>query len=399
MKASVLGVGVALLLCTSVLAVPSVSLDGSLYIYTTGHNTSGGQNYANIAKLPWTGGTAGALNGSFFNTLNHNYDSIPFGYSNFDLYDHNLYLDVMEGTNSPRYPTVWKVDGATGAGTSVFVAASGQPGYNRSMAVDRATGDIYFASSGDTRATRLHDGNSDGDYKDAGEMTALSQPVSLWAGGGSHYQDAEFYNGWMYFTTGATRTPGYFVSRLHALPSDDCSVALQRLSFPGFPSVGDPWSDGPSYLAAGDPNKNGKVEIYAHLGASGDPVASGFIGHWEDADGDGVMTAAEMIDKFSVGSSARDLELVTDGTHWMLLYINSSAQVRYINLTDNGMLAAETGTLFTTGLAPSNSDFIHLKMDQTLAAIPEPATMTLLAAGAGAGLLGRARRRRVGRPR
>ncbi len=393
MKACVLSVGVALILCTSVVAAPSVALDGNLYIYTTDNNTVAGYHYANISKLPWTAGVAGAANKGFFNTINHNADSLGFGYSNFDLYNHNLYVDVMDNTIGPRTPTVWKVDGATGAGTKVFVATNGDPGYMRSMAVDRSTGDIYFSSNPDKRANRLHDGNTDGDYNDAGEKTPLGMPGTLW--GGNQYNDAEFFGGWMYFVAGDTRNPPYFISRLRPTPTDNNNIAVARTSWPGWPhGLGDPWVDGGDYLAVGDPDKDGKRDIYAHMGLTASTTIRYVLGHWEDANADGFFSAAEMIDNIALANNARDVELVTDGIHSMIVYIDSACTVRYVSLLDNGLIGGGTGTLFALGLTPSNNTFIHLKMDQ---AIPEPATMTLLAAGACMGLLARARRARAGR--
>jgi hypothetical protein len=124
---------VALMLCTSVLAVPSVALNGNLYIYSTDNNTvvSTGIHYANISKLPFTAGAPGALNSAFFNVQNYN-KAADFAAgqnnSNFDFYNGNLYLDVMPTGVDNNRPWVYKVDAATGTSTVIFKALTANGG-------------------------------------------------------------------------------------------------------------------------------------------------------------------------------------------------------------------------------------------------------------------------------
>jgi hypothetical protein len=236
----------------------------------------------------------------------------------------------------------------------------------------------------------MHDGNSDGDYDDTGEKTLLTGlATSLWRSTAER-QDAEFYNGWMYFTTGDQWVTTHFITRITGTPSISGNIVADRNVWPTTP----PAAYGPQYLTLGDPDNDGLTDIYAHMGSTQNGAYHYALGHWED-DGDGALTAAEFIDSIALGNNARDVQLVTSGGHSMIVYLDNNMVVKYVNLMDNGSFDAEMGTLFTTGLTPSDNNYVYLKMDQVgggSTEIPEPATLLLVGTGA-LGILGYIRRR------
>jgi len=248
---------------------------------------------------------------------------------------------------------------------------------------------------------RAESGAADGDFMDSNEYSVMADqwaipagtafPATLWNGAPANYQDTQVFGGYIYWTTGAaTADSTHFISR-GSLTTNTTSLAVQRTAFPLY-GAGADTNPGPSYLAVGDPDGDGAPDIYAHMGATGNAAALNVLGHWEDTDGNGLFTSGEMIDSIVLDANARDVELVQGAGHFMIVYINSSSVVKYVNLMDNGAITGEKGDLFTTGLTPNNTTFMHLKMDQT--AIPEPATLLLLGTGA-LGVLGYIRRQRM----
>jgi hypothetical protein len=368
--------------CEAANAVPSVALNGNLYLGMTRDSS----NNATVAKLDFTSGTAGVLNTSFFSTPT---SSSSENFCNMSFYNHDMY--VTSYARGTYYPDVWKVNGTTGVGTQVWAGILNK---SPSMAVDTNSGDLYFMTSDSYAAICLHDGNSDGDYNDAGENTEMiGLSTGLWRMSVQR-QDAEFYNGWVYFTTGDQWVNTHFISRFQATPSITGNIVAGHDVFTTVEA-----SYGPSFLTVGDPNANGLTDIYAHYGNTDGGVNRYRLGHWEDADSNGILTSGELLESISLGNDARDVQLVTSDGHSMIIYLDKNMTVKYVNLLDNGSIDTvnpEVDTLFTTGLTPGDNNFVYLKMDQVSGSteVPEPATLLLVGTGA-LSALGYIRRRKM----
>jgi hypothetical protein len=389
-----------LALSCAVSAAPIVELSGNMYVYSARVDAGGTNRFCDVARLSWGGGFHAGYTRSVYHEADYGVGSyVEDTRLNFDVYNGDVYVLALDDPSDVGNPSILKVDGMTGSTIRVFRSTKGTVGPNAMLAIDHSTGDIYLSSAGSKQGIRLHDGNGDGIFDGPGELTVLNNPVGIW--GLPYSTDAQFYNGSMYFTGTSPLGGSQFLSRLSAGSTDNGSVVA------GFPSsprrLGAPLStESLDYFALGDPDRDGRTDMYALMPDPKGSERKGVLGHWEDANGDGKFSASEMVDNIVIRGHMRDVELVTDKSgSAMLVFIDKRGHIYYNNLDNNNdarMLTShdDRGQIASIGLLPSDNSRVYLRFDTPgtgTEQVPEPATCLLITAGAG--LLGYLRRRRA----